>query len=156
MPLSESGTDLALVLADLRRKRERLDHAIAAIEELLAPGGSTQPGAKQHSPSPFELIDPVDSKSVQRRGRFDGLSILTATRDLLAEAKEPRTAVEIAQLLVSGGYQAKSRNFANTVAAVLNRCDKSGGDIIRVGKNLFTLVERNHALPASYRSNPNE
>ncbi len=156
----DSNIDLSRVLLDLRQKRLQLDEAIKALEELLGQSRSL-PSAAAGKPL-FEILDQSheaelpEQHRVGRVGRFDGLSILTATRDVLAEAREPRTATEIAQLLVSGGYQAKSRNFPNTVAAVLNRCDKTGGDIIRVGKNLFTLVERNQALPASYRSNPNE
>ncbi len=155
----DDSTDLAAVLSDLRQKRSRLDAAIRAIELLLS--GDNNSGV-QNQPSgniPFELVEFTENKSskeVRRRGPFDGISILSATRKILSEAKEPRTASEIAALLVSGGYLAKSRNFGNTVAAVLNRCDKTGGDIIRVGKNLFTLVERNQALPSSIRSTPNE
>jgi hypothetical protein len=71
---------------------------------------------------------------------FAGLSILQASKQLLAHHARPMTAIELAQLLLQGGYHAQSANFSNTVAAVLNRCDKSGGNVIRVGKNLFTLV----------------
>jgi hypothetical protein len=158
----DSAPDLARVLTDLRQKRARLDEAIRAIEDLL---GNSNVDSASDSPQSarFELLDALDqqhssgySNAPMRQGPFDGLSILTATREVLAQAREPRTAIEIASLLVSGGYQAKSRNFANTVAAVLNRCDKTGGDIIRVGKNLFTLVERNQAFTSNLRSTPNE
>jgi hypothetical protein len=71
---------------------------------------------------------------------FAGMSILQASKQLLAQHARPMTAIELAQLLLQGGYHAQSANFSNTVAAVLNRCDKSGGNVIRVGKNLFTLV----------------
>jgi hypothetical protein len=158
----EDSTDLAAVLSDLRKKRSRLDAAIRAIETLLAGDASAVDSTDQISNSPFELVELTqnhlvnETREVRRRGPFDGISILSATRKILSEAKEPRTATEIAALLVSGGYLAKSRNFGNTVAAVLNRCDKTGGDVIRVGKNLFTLVERNQALPSSIRSTPNE
>lgn len=71
---------------------------------------------------------------------YAGMSILKASKELLAQHGRPMTAIELAQLLLQGGYHAESANFSNTVAAVLNRCDKAGGNVIRVGKNLFTLV----------------
>jgi hypothetical protein len=152
--------DYAELLLELRNKRRQIDQAIIGIEALI----SLQ--------APIELGDPLNNGSgagndlqsgfaavvVQNaeRGPFLGKSILSAARGLLAKSEQPLTATELAQTLIAGGYPARSKNFANTVAAVLNRCDKTGGNVIRVGKNLFTLVNQRHNLAIRNQGDSNE
>ncbi len=155
----KTQTDYAELLLELRNKRRQIDQAIAGIEALI----SLQ--------APIELGDPLNSglgastrlqsgptnvEPNADRGPFLGKSILSAARSLLAKSEQPLTATELAQALIAGGYPARSKNFANTVAAVLNRCDKTGGNVIRVGKNLFTLVNQRHNLAIQNQGDSNE
>lgn len=157
--------DYDLVLRDLRRRHAQLENAIKAIEGLLAgtdwgsypdnehtqltpsnqrtnasyPALSTQPPPR--NPSAQSALGSRGSSPVLVLGhRFSRSSILQASRILMKERGQAMSAQAIANALTEQGYIAKSRNLTNTVASVLNRHDKVGGDIIRVGRNLFSLV----------------
>lgn len=120
------------VLADLRAKRDKLNAAIAGIETMLgivptdAPKGDA--GANDRG---------------QQEVRFDtffGLSIPDAVRKLLNMRKRALPTQEIASALETGGLKHQSGAFANTVGSVLNRIDKAGGDIVKVGRAQWGLA----------------
>jgi hypothetical protein len=154
-----SPIDYAVILSDLRAKRDQIDQAIQGIEALVSLQRPTYLGAVLGSQSPSKL-DPLPSGQKQDRSdmamTYNGQSILTAARTVLSQSKQAQTAHELATAIIAGGYPAKSRNFANTVAAVLNRCDKTGGNVIRVGKNLFTLVDERQAITTPTKGDSNE
>jgi hypothetical protein len=154
-----SPIDYAAILSDLRAKRDQIDQAIQGIEALISLQRPTYLGAvlANHSTS---KIESAQAEFRQNRSNvamaYSGQSILTAARAVLSQSKQAQTAHELATAIIAGGYPAKSRNFANTVAAVLNRCDKTGGNVIRVGKNLFTLVDERHAITTPTKGDSNE
>ncbi len=137
------------LLASMKRKRDQLDEAIVSLERVLSDGLlendldlPLNEAANNDPARPFQR----SLNQSRRAGQFDGLSILSAARIALERAGEPLTCHELAQILIDGGYRARSKDFPNTIAAVLNRCDKTGGDIARVGKNLFSIIDRQQAL----------
>jgi hypothetical protein len=142
-----NATDYKLLLKKLHEKRTKLDQAIAGVEALIALGEFGQ------TSSPFKFIEEV-TDPFSTMGRFQGVSILEGCRVLLQESSKPQTANQLSAALISQGYPASSKNFFNTVAAVLNRCDKTGGNVIRVGKNLFTLVDERKTVTTSNTNNP--
>lgn len=52
----------------------------------------------------------------------------------LSIAKKPQTAGEIADALQRGGFTHSSKNFVNSVWTGLDRLDRRGGEIVKVGK----------------------
>jgi hypothetical protein len=155
-----TSIDYAELLLDLRNKRRQIDQAIAGIEALIALQAPIELGDPLNAGAPKKRLGQglafVLSEVDAERGPFIGKSILSAARGLLAKSDQPLTATELAQALIEGGYPARSKNFPNTVAAVLNRCDKTGGNVIRVGKNLFTLVNQRHNLVTRNQGDSNE
>jgi hypothetical protein len=151
--------DYAVILGDLRAKREQIDQAILGIEALVSLQKPTYLGdvlshSSEHQSG--QLKPGYTQQTSATATLYNGQSILTAARFVLSQSKKPQTANELAMAIVAGGYPAKSRNFANTVAAVLNRCDKTGGNVIRVGKNLFTLVDERQAITTPTKGDFNE
>jgi hypothetical protein len=133
----------------MKRKRDQLDEAIVSLERVLSDGLlENDLDFPLNEAANNEIGRPLQRTFSQSRraGQFDGLSILSAARIALERAGEPLTCHELAQILIDGGYPARSKDFPNTIAAVLNRCDKTGGDITRVGKNLFSKIDRQQAL----------
>jgi hypothetical protein len=152
--------DYAELLLDLRNKRRQIDQAIVGIEALIALQAPIELGDPLNAGAPKSSEDhrltKVHAPGDQDSGPFFDKSILSAARGLLAKSEQPLTATALAQSLIAGGYPARSKNFSNTVAAVLNRCDKTGGNVIRVGKNLFTLVNQRHNLATRNQGDSNE
>ncbi len=159
--------DYAELLLDLRSRRRQIDQAIAGIEALIELQAPIELGDPLNAGKTVALTNQSNLRAGEQRhndtdldpaadrGPFLGKSILSAARSVLAKHDQPMTANELSDALIKGGYPAKSKNFANTVAAVLNRCDKTGGNIIRVGKNLFTLVNQRHSLAIPDQGNSN-
>lgn len=120
------------VLADLRAKRDKLNAAIAGIETMLgimptdAPKGDGSAGDRGQQEVQFDT--------------FFGLSIPDAVRKLLNMRKRALPTQEIASALEMGGFKHQSGAFGNTVGSVLNRIDKAGGDIVKVGRAQWGLA----------------
>lgn len=120
------------VLADLRAKRDKLNAAIAGIETMLgimpadAPSGELGANDRGQQEVQFDT--------------FFGLSIPDAVRKLLNMRKRAMPTQEIASALEAGGLKHQSGAFGNTVGSVLNRIDKAGGDIVKVGRAQWGLA----------------
>src|SRR2546430_8646508 len=97
--------DYQTVLADLRRKRDELDKAIAGIEIILGltPSGGAALGAAAANGEPAEV----------RPDSFFGMSIANAAQKYLLMVKKPQTTPEIASALHRGGLHNQSENFGN-------------------------------------------
>lgn len=118
----------AVVLADLRAKREQIDQAIQAIEGIR---GALAPPAQ--SPAQGSLAD--------EPGAFLGMSISEATRKLLLARKKALTNTEIAAGLQAGGLVLNPNDPINTVGSVLTRRFNQTGDIVRVDRGTWGLKE---------------
>ena len=121
--MSDEKIDYAAVLADLVAKRDALNHAIEAIEQMT--GQAVTPTAGRGKDEPTEV----------RSDTFFGMKFPEAAKRYLAIAKKPQTASQIAEALQRGGITHQSSNFVNTIYTTLRREDERGGEIIKVGKN---------------------
>lgn len=124
--MSEEKIDYSAVLADLVAKRDALNAAITAIEQMTgtaASSSTTTSGGKKAAPTEV------------RSDTFFGMKFPEAAKAYLAIAKKPQSVKEIADALQRGGITHQSSNFVNTMYTTLKREDDRGGDIIKVGKS---------------------
>ena len=113
MPASVNYND---VLADLKRRRDKLDSAIAGIEAILGMPASVTP-LKQKLSDTRPDVQPTEIAS----DMFFGLSIVEGAKKFLALKKRPQSTTDIAAALEQGGMPNQSDNFGNTVGATLAR-----------------------------------
>lgn len=127
--------DYSAVLADLRKRRDDLDRAIAGIEQLIGLPSTSAQGAE----SALEDGDKGEGARTPLRGAgkpadpplpsggplpsdaFFGMSISQAAQKFLTIRKKPATAPEIAEALEQGGLPHQSSRLPNTVNSVLTR-----------------------------------
>ena len=121
----------AIVLADLKAQRDRIDQAIQAIESVRSGVGQGAAQPAQQRPQEAGLGD----------GAFHGLSIAEATKKLLGIRKKQMTNTEILAELKAGGMMLNSADPLNTVGAVLTRRFKDTGDLVRVERGTWGLKE---------------
>lgn len=140
----EHQIDYAAVLADLENDRAELEALIAYIKrKKLGPGEATQ-GA-----SGMGIMDTIRSVTIRpgtgamrliAPDAFFGLGLIDAAKKYLAMVKAPKSAREIAEALVAGGFTTTSKDFSNTVFSVLSREHKQDGVIVKVNTG-FGLPE---------------
>lgn len=118
----------ALVLADLKAQRDRIDQAIQAIEAIRG-GASAQNQPAMHTNAPTQ------------GGEFLGMSIADAAKKLLAMRRKPMNNTSILAELRSGGLVLTAADPLNTVGAVLSRRFHEVGDIVRVERGTWGLKE---------------
>lgn len=107
------------VLADLKRRRQELDGAIAAIQRIL--GQTTSAGhGEEHDTRPAAPAGQI------RSDEFFGLSVPAAIRKYLEIMKRPRTAAEIVKGIQDGGFITQAKNFYASVSTSLRRLDGRG------------------------------
>ncbi len=138
MNAEQKPNTLEGALEELRRRRDKLDVAIAAIEELVGGGqGPTQaatPPAAALSAKHLPTVGTLPSDA------FFGMSITDAVRKYLGMVRAKQSPSQIAAALEHGGLHNTSKNFPNTVRSIMARSERGGGDIVRVGK-LWGLTE---------------
>lgn len=135
--MSESAPSdpYAIVLADLKAQRARIDQAITAIEALrgITAAASPEPaGSSSASPPAAAPGTP---------GEFLGLTIVDAAKKLLARERRQLNNAEIVQAFSRGGLILNSEDKLNTVGSVLNRRFIQVGDVVRVGRGTWGLKE---------------
>jgi HB1, ASXL, restriction endonuclease HTH domain len=129
------------VIADLRAKRDQIDQMIQYLElfkggiPILAPGVLPTPSFIGSAYAPSTDTSQIPS------GAFLGMGIEEAVRALLRIRKRAMSAQEIAADLLTGGLHLKSETPANTIASVLSRAYKAGGDIVRISRGQWGLRE---------------
>ena len=126
---SEPQDHYEKVLADLRAKRDQFDQAITVIEAIRS--GGSAPSSQPASPAGI----------VETAGMFLGMSIVDATKKLLAMRKRTMGNVEIARELASGGLVLTSKEPVNTIGSVITRRFNEVGDIVKVGRGIWGLKE---------------
>lgn len=122
--MSKSEAAYALVLADLKAKRAKIEAAIQAIEELSG-----------------ERADESASATAASSGPYTGMSIHDAAKAALREKGSPMGNAEIASAIQEGGLNLKSADVVNTVGAVLSRRAKDVADLDKVGRGVWGLPE---------------
>lgn len=121
------------VLADLRSKRDQLDHAIAAIEAI-----------RTGAPSPQSVASPAKSAlnlPTEGPGAFLGMTIVDAAKALLANRRQPLGNPEISAAFKAGGLVLTSADPVNTIGSVLTRRFNQVGDVVRVSRGMWGLAE---------------
>jgi hypothetical protein len=127
----------AAVLADLRSKRAKIDNTIRVLEELS--------GLKlEHVEGELKLV-PRDQEAApaieETAGMFLGMSIVDASKKLLALRKRTMGNVEIAKELREGGLVLTGTDPVNVVGSVLTRRFNQVGDVVKVGRGIWGLKE---------------
>ena len=117
--------DYQAVLADLEKKRDDLDKAIAGIRLLIGLPQASNNGAQAEPPAGSGSMGPPAPRGSSDQNipsdAFFGMSIPAAAQKFLSIRKKPATSPEIAQALEAGGYNHQSSNLANTLNTALTR-----------------------------------
>lgn len=108
--------DYQAVLADLKKRRDDMDRAIAALEMIVAGQTGSAPGS---------LVDEANIPS----DAFFGMTIREAVKKYLGIVKRKKPLHEIVKALEAGGIPHQSKNFYMSVSTSVRR-DK---DIVKVG-----------------------
>ena len=120
------------VLADLRAKRDEIDHVIRTLQGFRS-GRSVKP-----MPTPAALAANTPEATF---GPFVGMNIVDATALLLGRRGQPMQVVDICTALRAGGLVMNSIEPVNVVGSVLARRFHQVGDIVRVGRGTWALAE---------------
>ena len=126
--------DYTAVLADLENDRDELDTLIAFIKrkKLGQEAGQEGTGTGMIHTRPVTIRTGPGALTFSAPDAFFGLGLIDAAKKYLSGVKAPRSAKEIAQALVSGGFTTTSKDFNNTVFSVLSRENKQDGAIVKV------------------------
>lgn len=119
----------AVVLADLRSQRDKIDAAISAIESL------------RNGSSPTPKTADVSGAVQMGAGAFLGMTIPDAAKKLLIHERRAMGNAEIWNKLKAGGLHLNSAEPINTIGSVLSRRFDKVGDIVRVGRGTWGLAE---------------
>lgn len=120
----------AIVLADLRAKRDQIDQAIQAIESVR--------GSSSYS----QTTSDISAKDQQGgEGDYLGMSIPEAAKKLLKTRRKQMNNTEILAALQAGGMAMTSKDPLNIIGAVITRRSKETGDIVKVGRGVWGLKE---------------
>ena len=143
---SEGFDPYAVVLADLRAKRDQIDQAIQAIESVRGNAPMTKPNSG---------VQGVSDGPPNEAGAYLGMSIAAAARKLLASQKRAMGTSDILVALTAGGLALTSADPINTVSAVLGRRFDRVGDIVRVERGIWGLKEwyPNRSFKREYAAN---
>lgn len=107
-----------------------------AIESVRS-GTVTVPGVSITAAA----LNPMVQNGVDGPGALLGMSIADATKKLLAAKRTPLKNPDIAVLFKAGGLVLNSKDWTNTIGAVLTRRSIDVGDIVRVGRGIWGLKE---------------
>jgi len=135
-----SGIDpYEAVLADLHAKRDQIDQAIAAIESLRsgtpAGGQRTKPATAPNGTKGSTAAD------TSGPGALLGMSISDAAKHLLAAKRTTLKNNDLATMFKAGGLHLNSKDWVNTIGAVLTRRANDVGDIVKVDRGTWGLKE---------------
>lgn len=127
------------VIADLYAKREQIDNAIAAIESLRA--GTAHGTARPAAPKGNNGAGTGTSGDTDGPGALLGMSIAEAAKKLLASKRTTLKNNDFATLFKAGGLMLNSKDWVNTIGAVLTRRANDVGDIVKVERGTWGLKE---------------
>ena len=136
---AETQIDYTAVLEDLENDRAELDALIAYIkrkklgqgEASNATQGLSGTGIIQGGRTITRTLG-TGMINFNAPDAYFGLGLIDAAKKYLASVKAPKTAREIAEALVSGGFTTTSKDFKNTVFSVLFRESKQDGTLVKV------------------------
>ncbi len=123
---------IADVLRTLKAERDKIDAAIQALQ-------TDQPTVGAPIQAAVPLID----------GRFAGKSLSLAAKAVLAESNRPMHVNELVEAIEQNGLVIASADKPNNVGAVLNGRMKRKGDVKRVDRGTWQIVELNEEEPSN-------
>lgn len=126
------------VLTDLHAKRDQIDQAIAAIESLRS--GAPAGGQRKPATPPNGTKGATGSDDAGP-GALLGMSISDAAKHLLAAKRTTLKNNDLATMFKAGGLHLNSKDWVNTIGAVLTRRANEVGDIVKVDRGTWGLKE---------------
>ena len=117
--MSNNGIDYSEVLADLRARRNKLDIAIAAIEEIVDSAPKSQ-SISILPPRPTTSQTSMIGLAVPAVGPYSGMTVIGAAIAYLRSEGSPRDTKAIVKGLLSGGFHTNSKSFYRTLYNTLN------------------------------------
>ena len=135
--MADKSNAYAVVIADLKRQRDDIDAMIAQLE-AMADGSAARPDAAGLTRAQ-DAIERQDQPL--KENPYLGMSIVDATKELLALKRKPMKPAEIVDHLEAGGIVLGGPNKSNTVGSILNRRQKNVGDIVSVKRGTWGLKE---------------
>lgn len=140
MPEESQGTDAyETVLSDLRAKRDQIDNAITAIEAIR--GNVAAVGVAGSGTSVLNAVRAIPASDDDGPGALLGMSISDAAKKLLASKRTTLKNNDLALLFKAGGLILNSKDWVNTIGAVLTRRANDVGDIVKVDRGTWGLKE---------------
>jgi hypothetical protein len=126
--MGEQAINYPSVLADLKARRDRLNQAIAAIEQIL---GELEPRASVARSMPSLALSTV----------YRNMTIGDAAVHFIRSQGKPQRVRNIVEGLHAGGISSKSKKLYTTTYNVLaDRAKKTSPDIVKIG-NAWGLPE---------------
>lgn len=134
--MSNESDAYALVISDLKRKRDEIDRTITRLEALaegnhiLSP---STPEADQETETEGEHIEEIPAE-----GEFLGMSVVKAVKKLLSQRRKPMSPADLAIELEHGGLPTAG---SRTVSTMLQRRRDQVGDVVSPKRGLWGLKE---------------
>lgn len=119
-----SDLDYKAVLDDLRERRQKIDMAIDAIEDIMGHTSGESPVEGRRSA-------PTGGSGEIRSDAFFQMTLGDAVKKYLGIIKRPRKAAQIAKALEDGGVMSQAKNFYANVSTALRRL-KEAGDVVQI------------------------
>lgn len=127
----------AVVIADLKRQRDDIDAMIARLEAM-----ADDSPARPDTAGVTKVKDATERQGqAPKDNPYLGMSIVNATKELLALKRKPMRPADIVAHLEAGGLILTGANKSNTIGSVLNRRQKNVGDIVNVKRGTWGLKE---------------
>lgn len=131
---SKADDPYEAALADLYERRDQLNQAIATLEALRGAGTGAAPAPQMRGARSSLAMEDA-------HGSLLGMSIVEAAKKLLSQHRRPLKNPEFAQMFKQGGLHLNSKDWTNTIGAVLSRRSADIGDVVKVQKGTFGLKE---------------
>lgn len=133
--MADKSNAYAVVIADLKRQRDDIDAMIGQLE-AMADDSPAQPDAAGVT----KVKDATERQDQALKDNpYLGMSIVNATKELLALKRKPMRPADIVAHLEAGGLVLTGANKSNTIGSVLNRRQKNVGDIVNVKRGTWGL-----------------
>lgn len=135
--MADQSNAYAVVIADLKRQRDDIDAVIAQLEAM-------EGGSPIHHKVATVAKDETAAKRPGEKPRnnpYLGMSIVDATKELLALNRKPMRPADIVADLEAGGMVLTGTNKSNTIGSVLNRRQNQKGDVVSVKRGTWGLKE---------------
>jgi hypothetical protein len=127
------ATDYCEVLKELRAEEKRLVDELEIIRGMI-------PGAElmaKRMPAPIRNLPPL---AIPKPVSYAGMGPKMAILELLGKAGKPLMPADITRLLLEGGIQTRSNDFAGTVGTTLTQL-KSAGLVERKDEGWVTRLD---------------